>query len=271
MRLFLIILGLFFMLTSCEDVIVVKLDEMEPKLVIEASINWVKGSTGSQQRIKLSLSAPFFDGTVPPATGAKVKITDQNNRSYHFIENTDTGIYENSDFIPLVDYLYTLNIIYNDEIYEAFETLEPVVDIDYVAQNISGGLIDETTELKAYYTDPADEINFYLFEFNSPLSFGPSLAVYDDSFTNGNQIFGYYSDKDLLVGDQVIIRNYGISEQFYNYMYILLQQSSDPSGRPFQTQPAVVRGNCINQTNPENFPLGYFTLSQVSEVIYTIQ
>ena len=69
----------------------------------------------------------------------------------------------------------------------------------------------------------------------------------------------------------VTIRNYGISHRFYNFMFTLLQQGSEEGGGPFETQPATVRGNCINQTNQDNFPFGYFRLSEVDEVIYTIQ
>jgi len=54
-------------------------------------------------------------------------------------------------------------------------------------------------------------------------------------------------------------------------MFTLLQQSSDQSNGPFETQPATVRGNIINETNPDNFPLGYFRISQVSELSYTVQ
>ena len=68
--------------TSCEDVIELNLNTAEPKLVIEASINWLKGTSGNEQIIKLSLTAPYFNDTVPPANGATVLITDQNNRTY---------------------------------------------------------------------------------------------------------------------------------------------------------------------------------------------
>ena len=54
-------------------------------------------------------------------------------------------------------------------------------------------------------------------------------------------------------------------------MFILLQQTSDGGGGPFETQPATVRGNCINTTNKENYPLGYFRLSEVDEFTYEIQ
>ena len=77
-------------------------------------------------------------------------------------------------------------------------------------------------------------------------------------------------EEDLDPGESVIIRNYGVSERFYEFMFVLLQQSSDGGGGPFETQPATVRGNCINETNPENFPFGYFRLSEVSEFTYTV-
>lgn len=270
MRTYLFIISVLILQTSCEEIIELDLNKAEPKLVIEASINWVKGTSGNEQFVKLSLTAPYFDSTVPPATGATVVITDQYNVVYNFVEEGTSGIYKNTEFVPIINSTYSLHITYNDEVYSATETLKSVVPIDYVGQTLEGGFSGEDTELKAYYTDPADEKNFYFFEFISDIPAIPTLAVYEDRYNNGNQIFGYYSEEDLDIGDQVTIRNHGISERFYNYMFILLQQNSNGGG-PFETHPTVVKGNCVNQTNPNNFPLGYFRLSEVAEVIYTIQ
>jgi hypothetical protein len=271
MRKYVFLLSLLLLQTSCEDVIEVDLNNADPKLVIEASINWYKGTSGNEQAIKLSLTAPYFDDTIPPANGATVTVTDQNNTFYTFTEEGTTGIYKNYNFIPQINTSYKLSITYNDEVYSATETFVAVVPIDFVDQNNEGGFSGDEIELKAYYTDPADETNFYFFEFRSNIPVIPSLAVYEDRFNNGNQIFGFYTEEDLEVGDQVTIRNFGVSERFYNYMFILLQQNSDASGGPFETQPSVVKGNCVNETNPENFPLGYFRLSEVSELVYTVQ
>ena len=257
--------------TSCEDVIELNLNTAEPKLVIEASINWLKGTSGNEQIIKLSLTAPYFNDTVPPANGATILITDQNNMVYNFIEEGSSGIYKNNNFIPIIDTPYQLKVIYNNEVYVAKEIFKSVVPLDYIDQNNEGGFTGKEIELKAYYTDPLDETNFYFFEFKSNIPVLASLSIYEDRYNNGNQIFGFYSEKDLTVGDQVTIRNYGVSERFYNYMFILLQQNSDAGGGPFEIQPATVKGNCVNETNPENFPLGYFRLSEVAELIYTIQ
>ena len=271
MRNYLCILSLFLLHTSCEDVIDIELNNAEPRLVVEASINWLKGTSGNEQTVKLSLTAPYFDKTIPPANGAIVTITDQNDNHYNFIEQGTSGLYKNSNFMPHLNSTYRLNIKYKDEIYSATEVLKPVVPIDYVEQNLEGGFSGEETELKAYYSDPLDETNFYLFEFISDIPLIPSLSIYDDKYNNGNQNFGFYTEEDLDVGDQVIIRNYGVSERFYNYMFILLQQNSSAGGGPFETQPASVRGNCVNQTHPENFPLGYFRLSEMSQLTYTVQ
>jgi hypothetical protein len=75
----------------------------------------------------------------------------------------------------------------------------------------------------------------------------------------------------LTSGNEIIIRNYGVSERFYEFMFILLLQNSQDGGGPFETQPATVRGNCINQTNPNNYPLGYFRLSEADEFTYIVE
>ncbi|MGC1631092.1 MAG: DUF4249 domain-containing protein [Gelidibacter sp.] len=271
MKNYIFIISVLLFQTSCEDVIDLNLNTAEPKLVIEASINWLKGTSGHEQIIKLSLTAPYFDDMVPPANGANVVITDQDNRTYTFIEEGETGIYRNTNFRPAINKQYDLKIIYKDETYVGNETFKSVVSLDYIQQNNAAGFSGKDIEIKAYYTDPADEQNFYFFEFKSNIPILASLSIYEDRYNNGNQIFGYYSEEDLKAGDQVTIKNYGISERFYNYMFILLQQNNNSGGGPFEAKPASVRGNCINQTNPKNFPLGYFRLSEVVEQIYTIQ
>jgi len=256
---------------SCEDVIDIELPNSEPRLVIDASINWFKGTAGNEQSIKLSLTAPFYDVNVPPATNAQVTITDSNNTNYEFIEVENSGVYVNNAFQPEINGVYNLKINYNGDLFVATETLKSVSAIERVEQNLEGGFSGEETEIKAFFTDPANEENYYFFEFTPSLPVIPTLEVYKDEFVNGNEIFGFYVEEDLDFGQSVVIRNYGVSERFYEYMFVLLQQSTDSGGGPFETQPATVRGNCSNQTNPENFPLGYFRLSEVDELTYTVE
>lgn len=266
-----LILLSFFTIVSCEDVIDVDVNSAEPKLVIDASLNWIKGTASNRQFIKLSLTAPYFDNTIPPATGAIVAVSDSNNNTFNFIEESNTGIYINEIFNPEIGVTYNLSISYNNEVYTGTETLLPIAPIEFVEQKNEGGFSGDEIEIKAFYTDPGNIENFYLFEFIVFSRNELSLEVYDDEFTDGNQIFAFHSDENLEKGDELVIRSSSISERNYEFLNILLQQTDDESGDPFETQPATVRGNCINQTNPSNFPLGYFRVSETDVFTYLIE
>ncbi|MEL0457559.1 DUF4249 domain-containing protein [Flavobacteriaceae bacterium SZ-1-7] len=268
--LFIFCLSMFFM-SSCEDVIDVDLKNTAPKLVIDASINWIKGTDGNTQKIRLSLTAPYFDNDIPPATGATVIVTDSNSNSYNFVEDGNSGIYQTENFIPLLNATYNLNINYKNEIYTSTTVLTPVAPIELVEQKNEGGFGGNETEIKAFYTDPANVKNFYLFEFVVLKNNNIALEVYEDKFTDGNQIFGFFSDENIETGDELVIRNSGITERAFNYLFILLQQTDENSGDPFETQPATLRGNCVNQTDPDNFPLGFFRASETDVFTYIIE
>ena len=113
--------------------------------------------------------------------------------------------------------------------------------------------------------------NAYLFEFVEYEPFDLTIGVYEDKFIDGNQTFAYFSDEDIMLGSQITIRNFGLSPQAYDYLFLLSLQSSNPGGGPFTTQPATVRGNCVNLSDPNNFPFGYFRLSEAYSVDYTME
>jgi len=264
-----IIVIMTFICTSCEDVIDVDLETSEPRLVVEASINWIKNTAGNTQQIKLTKTTSYFDTSVLPVNGATVTITDDDNNTFLFTEREATGIYETQNFIPVLNKRYYLTIEYEGETYTGNEVLVPVVEIEDAEQGIAPGFSEDEIEIKAYFTDPADTENYYLYSFEVSNKY--TLDVYKDEFFNGNRIFAYYSNDELEPNDEVIIHGYGISERYYNYMFTLLSQTSDQGGGPFETQPATVRGNIVNETNSENFAFGYFRLSEVDEFIYIVR
>lgn len=256
------------MLNSCEEVVDVKLDTAAPRLVVDASINWIKGTTGNEQTIFLTTTTDYFGTEIPRVSGATVFITNSSNVDFQFLEAVP-GEYICTNFQPVLGETYTLTVVTQGVTYKATETLKSVASIDHIEQNDNGGFVGEDIEIKTYYNDPGDEDNFYLFRYirNS------TLAVFrasDDRFVQGNTTFGIYSHEDLAPGDKVNIRLMGISRQYYNYMNILTEVAGGGGG-PFQTPPATVRGNVINQNNQANYPLGYFSLSEVDETTYTIQ
>ncbi|MGB7784940.1 MAG: DUF4249 domain-containing protein [Salinimicrobium sp.] len=259
-----LVFGSFF---SCEDVVDVELEEAEPRLVIEASLLWDIDDAESEQYVVLTTTAPFFDDEIPAAKGASVSVFDETGNEYLF-EETEDGIFKNDKIDPVLNSDYRLHINYQGEVYEATEQFIPTPEILYVEQENNGGFTGDDIELKIFYQDPGGMENYYLFRFFEK---NLSLQIYDDRFTDGSRNFAYYSAEDLESGDQVGLEIQGISEGFYEYMYILRSQAGSSNGGPFQTQPTTVRGNIVNITNPENFAFGYFRLSATDFMSYTVE
>lgn len=262
-----LLLAAVFPFIGCEDVVEVDLEEISPRLVVEASILWHKGSDGNHQFIRLTETTGFFEEDIPPAEGASITIFSEDGKKFSF-EEVNPGIYKTEEFKPEINSTYVLELIYRDEIYTATETLIPVTSFEFVEQSTNGGFGGDAIELKAYFNDPPDEANYYLARFFYE---DLSLQIYDDQFTDGNLTFAYFTSEDLFSGDNVNFELQGISRRFYEYLFILRSQSGSNGGSPFQSQPTTVRGNLVNITNPENFAFGYFRLSETDFLDYTIE
>ena len=254
------------LLTSCEDVIDVDLNDAAPRLVIEANINTRIETGDVYGSVKLTTTAPFFNDNIPTVENAIVEIIDENGTVFR-LNHTSAGMYF-GDFSTQENTDYRLQVFYNDEIYTASTSHIPTAPLEYVEQRDDGGFMGDQIELKVYFEDPPNEENFYFYTASSER--GIRRDVFKDEFFDGNLMFGSYVADDLAASDWVQFNLYGITEEYYNYMYILLQQTGGGGG-PFETQPATVRGNIINETNPENYPLGYFRISEVSILNYQVQ
>lgn len=262
-------ISIFF--TSCEEVVDVDLDTTAPKLVIEADINWEKGTPGTQQFIDLTTTTGYFEEEIPVVSGATIFIKNSANQQFNFTEILKTGRYVCNNFKPVIDELYTLTVISNGNTYTATETMKSVTPITRIEQNNEGGFTGKDIEIRAYYNDPAGIDNFYLYKYVYSNKVTSNYYADEDKFFQGNEFFSVSDDDELKAGDEIELTHFGISKQYYNYMSILISISGSNVGGPFQSPPATVKGNIINTTNKANYPLGYFSLSEVVTKKYTIQ
>jgi len=259
-------------LNSCEDVIPVDVGTSAPRLVIDASIKWAKGTSGADQRIYLSTTSSFYSNEVPKVSGAVVQINDSQNHVFTFTENPQVpGEYVCVQFNPVIGETYVLTVVYQNQTYHATESMTKVPTLTTVTQDKQGGLLGNDIQVKFFFQDIANEDNSYLYELNTPLQALPILRVNNDRFFANNTMFGLYSDKDLKAGDQLKFTLHGISKRYYDYMAKLLDIAGSAGGSPFQTAPATVRGNIVNQTNQDNYALGYFRLSETDSKTYVVQ
>jgi hypothetical protein len=263
-----VIVSLFY--SSCEDVINVDLKNDAPKLVIDASIKWEKGTLGNEQTIRITTTGDYYQNTVPTVSGAIVTVSDSNANVYPFTEVLGTGNYNCINFNPIIGEIYTLNVSYNGQNYTASEKLFPTPSILSVEQNdniIQAG----DNEVRFKFQDNPNEENFYLDEYIVPFEATPILTAFNDEFTNGNVMSSFYISNDYEPGQTIRFTFQGVSERYHNFMTILINVAGGSNNGPFSTPPAAVRGNITNQTNDSNYPLGYFRLSEVDVRNYIIQ
>lgn len=266
-------ISIFF---SCEDVIDVNVQTAPERLTVEASLDWEKGTSGNNQTIKLSTSSAYFaENKNNPITTATVKVTNTDTLEEFIFTNENNGNYTTNSFNPIIENTYDLEIVYNNETYIATENLKPVTDITRVEQSTEKGFDDEILEVNVFFDDPEDEENYYLFKYKESGDLLFELEDIDDEFINGNEV-GWWYEKDeddeqgeFTVGDQVEVEMYGISKAYFNYIRTLIEQAEGVG--LFSATPVALKGNCINQTNSENYAHGFFRLTQVVKTEYTFE
>ena len=263
---------LCFTLLSCEDVVTIDLETAEPRLVIDATILWEKGTTGNEQTINLTKTTSYYSNEIPKVSGALVYITNSSNTVFPFIETVpNSGAYVCTTFVPMINENYTLTIEYMGTTYRATAPLMATPTIDSIQQNTVQGFGGDEIQVKFFYQDNGAEDNFYLVGVKNAKLALPEYGVIADEFFQGNQMFGFYTNTNLEPNVQLRCKLQGITERYYNYMNKLITIAGNQGGSPFATPPATLRSNIINQTNEAAYPLGYFHLSEVAYIDYTVQ
>jgi hypothetical protein len=269
-KVILLIIAITF-LSSCTEVVNVPLETANPKLVVEATINWAKGTAGNVQKIKLTKTTNFYSNTVPRVSGATVTVTNSANTVFNFVEIPNSGEYVCNNFVPVLNATYKMSISSEGKNYTATELLKPVATIQGFDQDSNGGISSNQIRVKTLYNDPPSTADYYLYKYKYPNELKPDFYVSDDQFYNGNPFFSVSFNDKLKQGDIIEVTHFGISQQYYNYLNILLSLTGNQGGGPFQAPPVSVRGNITNTADQNDFPFGYFSLSETDPRTYTVQ
>jgi len=256
---------------SCQEAIYVPLNTASPRLVIEAAINWQKGTPGNVQFIKLTTTTNFYSNAIPTVSGAVITVANSANVIFNFTEIVSSGVYQCNNFVPVLNEQYKLNINLNGQNYTATENLKSVAPINSIVQEEQTAFGQKTLKIRALFNDPPVENNFYLYKFKFSDRPAPEYNTDEDKFFQGNPFFSLIFDDKIKTGDVIEFTHFGISRSYFNYMSILLSVAGSNNGGPFQSPPATVKGNIKNNTNFNNFPLGYFSVSEIDIKLYTIR
>ncbi|MBO0341262.1 MAG: DUF4249 family protein [Bacteroidota bacterium] len=275
-------------LGSCEDVVDVDLPEVETRLVVDGLLRVDKSEEFVDVRITMRETSVFFDENQPTQVESAVIVYGVLNDNGLFEslafsnlteESPGTGVYvPDPDFTTdqrirtaaaEPDVTFILQVTHKGKQYFAQTKYAPTVPLDNLEQGNDTLFDEEETEIIVTFTDDGDNDNFYVFDFMNS-----EFQTVEDEFFQGQQFeFSYFYDENLEVGQDITVSILGATEDFYNYMDLILEQTEN-NGGVFQTPVATVRGNVFDITGldnvtvldnverPNDYALGYFAVVQ---------
>ncbi len=256
--------SILFLFTSCEDVIDIELNSIEPKLVIDGSITDETNSCV----ISLSKSGDYFEpGIYPTVSEATVSVIDQSGTKSYF-EERQPGVYVSDNLRGIENTAYTLTVIAEGKEYEANVVMPKKVNISSLSYQETPQFMEFTGGylVLCHLYDPIDVENFYrmkVYNINDDLEGNKSLYLFDDSFVDGNEVVLLWDTEQFMPQDTIVVELQTLDESTYDY-YLTLQSIRENNfiGNANPADP---------ETNISNGALGYFGAYTVSRDTITIQ
>jgi hypothetical protein len=243
-----------FILSSCEKVIDLDLNEAEKKYVVEAVLTDEPGTA----KVLITQTKNFDeDNNFPGISGATVTITETGGATYTLNETT-AGVYESASLAAQTGKTYNLSVSVNGNNFTAACKMPVKVNLDtlYVTNEL---LFTEFRNIaNVEYIDPAGLGNAYRFiQYVNGLK-EDQILIQNDDYTDGRDINAklfYFSDDEndnMLIhsGDTVTVDMLCIDPVVYKYWYSLDRSSTGGSGQATPSNPV---------SNMRGGALGYFS------------
>jgi len=225
----LIFLLIAAILSSCQKVVVLDLNTVEPMLVIEGNITT---KDDLPQTVFISTSGSFYTGEGIEAVGdATVILKDEEGTSIT-LEMYTPGVYFTYDYNPKENVEYSIEVTRKSEVYtgsEIFPTRKVIDTLSYVINKGffgDGGLNedgDSTYNIICTFQDPEETLDFYRFVVHlndSLIQAGfNTYMVTDDELFNGQLFDLEIMGTGAIKGDTVTVDLQSTGFNTYRYYY----------------------------------------------------
>jgi hypothetical protein len=221
LRLILCLIISVVLLSSCEKVIDLELENADPLIVIEGTIS----NQNENHFVRISKTIPFeqsasFNGV----KGAQVTLKSSAGLSVALTEVTE-GIYRSPRLRGTPGLTYTLDVLVEGKTYSAKSTMPSPVIPDSVGFKTLSFFGNSNIYPTVYYKDPPKIQNQYryILRVNGKLQ---GDLVFEDRFNDGNAVSDviiYDGDDDIKSGDVVDIEMQCIDRNVFKYFFALSQ------------------------------------------------
>jgi hypothetical protein len=245
------VLILIILLSGCEKVIDVDLNESDPAIVIEGNLNY----NPYLNEIKISMTSSYFDTlSSEKVSGANVSVSSDFGGEYIFNE-IENGVYSSSDIRLKLGETYHLLIEANGEKYEASSKLNKPVDIDSVKFYYQDGFsfIESGYYINIYLFDPPGISNYYRVKVTKNGVLQNTIDdffIFDDRYIDGNNLEINLFNSSFKLNDTVSIQLISLDKGAYEYFETFLEVVNNNPGSAAPANP---------NSNISNGALGYFS------------
>ena len=283
------------LISSCEKIIEVPLDETPEVTIVDAWIN----DKYEPQVIRIKRSLPYFeDNTLPGVKGAEVRVIKENGDQFVFVESESTdGEYiwnppHDSSNIGQVGERFLLDVKINGFQIGSFSEMNRVPDIDSIDFRLaSDNPILKGSYLAQFYasdfTGTGDTYWIKAFKNGEFLSKPSEINIaFDAGFSRGDNVDGVSFNKFIrtgvnpydqddngdiispyIPGDSLFVEIYSLTNLAYSYLFEVSVQTNRPGGiaELLAVPLANVSTNIVNVTNGEPVT-GFFSVSAVKSM-----
>jgi len=268
---------LMLVLTSCEDVITVKMNEQDTGLfAVEGKI-----TTRNQPWVRVSRGLPVNeDKPLPAVSGALVTISDDATppNIITLKENSDYkgyyGVPDDERYFGVPGRIYTITIEIEGVTLRGSDKLNPVEPIDSIQVRPSLRGDKRFLGIFSYGQETPGKGDYYKWDIyvnDSLLNGSQSLAIASDDLVDGNYVnsLELYTDfhdpmdpsqRTLKFHDTVYVAQTSLSAFAYNYYFQMINQGG--VGFLFSVPPANIESNFT--ASDGKVVLGLFTAHDVS-------
>ncbi|PZR23988.1 MAG: DUF4249 domain-containing protein [Citrobacter freundii] len=248
------LLSATLMLSSCEKVIDLNLNEAEKRYVVEGVI-----TDQTDARVTISQTKNFNDdNSLSTVSNATVELSEAGGTITTLTESSP-GIYTAPGMKGVSGKTYLLTVKIGGQTFTAQSTMPQKVNFDtlYVTDEFLFGENRRTANTE--YQDPPGRGQYYRFVQYINGKKEPTIFYQDDEYTDGNyvnnKLFYFPEDDDnedqkIKTGDELRIDMFCIDANVYKYWFSLDRSATGESGQATPSNPV---------SNLKGGALGYFS------------
>ncbi len=242
-------------LSSCEEVIDVKLNNTEPKIVINAKLY----DQFQPATVILTKTSDFFDTlTYNTISNAEITISDNKGSIIQIPETDSAGLYQ-TDFFGEIGNTYTLTVKTEGKTYTAVAEMKPPVEIDslYATYRTKPLPYQEAGyDIICLLKDSINYSQYAKLDIYKNQKHSFEIYLFEDTYTDGNDFEYKFFNETFQIGDTALVFVSSCDRYVYEYLYTYAEITSDAfhdTGTPYNPT-----------SNISDNALGYFGVFSLS-------